>query len=188
MDNEQAVSQTDAPETQVSEAETAQDLDSILNEYEAAQETPQQQAEPDVKSLAERLSAFEQKQAAEQTQKDISSAITTVKDGLDAPIPDEIIEGLLYAKADKNAKFRQAWNERHTNPTGFNKVLKAVQADLKKQFASLPDKGVNEDREALASAVRGSKSTTVETQDFDGKKIANMSDREFRKSLRDMGL
>ena len=186
--NEQAVSETDESVTQTAEAETAQDLDSILNEYESAQETPQQQAEPDVKSLAERLSAFEQKQAAEQTQKDINNAITTVKDGLDAPIPDEIIEGLLYAKADKNAKFRQAWNERHTNPTGFNKVLKAVQADLKKQFSSLPDKGVNEDREALASAVRGSKSTTVETQDFDGKKIANMSDREFRKSLRDMGL
>ena len=186
--DEQTVSETDAPETQVTEAETAQDLDSILNEYEAAQETPQQQEEPDVKSLSERLNAYEQRQAAEQTQKDISNAITTVKDGLEAPIPDEIIEGLLYAKADKNAKFRQAWNERHTNPSGFNKVLKAVQGELKKQFASMPDKSVNDDREALASAVRGSKSTTVETQDFDGKKIANMSDREFRKSLRNMGL
>ena len=66
-------------------------------------------------------------------------------------------------------------------------MLKAVQADLKKQFSSLPDKSVNDDREALASAVRSSKSTTTETQDFDPKKVSTMSDSEFNKFKREMG-
>ena len=185
--NEQTVSENDVETTSSTEGETAQDLDSILNEYESAQATPQQKSEPDVKALAEKLNALEQERVAERTQKDIQSAIGTVKDGLDIQMPDEVIEGILYAKADKNAKFRQAWNERHTNPTGFNKVLKAVQAELKKNFASMPDKSVNDDREALASAVRGSKSTTVETQDFDAKSIAKKSDREFQAYLRELG-
>ena len=189
-----SVVETDTPAKQGAEDNSAQDLDSLLNEYEAGAAEPQKTTE--VKANTDANTdvvnwARQEMQIREQERLNsaINDSVNKLKDGLDVKIPDRALKGILYEKADSDPRFRSAWADRQNNPKGFERVLKALQKEIKDDFGEQTDKTVTDDREALASAVRGASTSTTksETGDFN-KSITEASDSDFQKQLREFGL
>lgn len=197
MNKQTVVEESDVSATPGTEVDDAQDLDSLLNEYDEAEPQSSESKEAkdsspeegeDIKSVVSYVKSVQERELRQQTEADVKKAVETIKDGFDIPLPDRVVRGVLLDMADQNPKFLRAWSDRHENPAGFNKVLKAIQAQLKQEFGSLPDKTLSDERNALASAVRGAtKSTTVDEPD-DLSNVASKSDAEFNKMLREMGL
>ena len=190
--SEQAV----AEETNVSakpdaEVDSAQDdLDSLLREYEEKTEPKvEPQANPD--KIAKVLSYIEEQEArqAEQALNDaITNSVKTVKSGLDLgfEMPDKYIEGILHSIAAKDKRFLNAFQQRDSNPSGWEKALKAVSKDMQKDFAAV-DHQATQDREAVTSAIRGAKQSTAQDETFDEKSVAKMSMDQLYKEFPELG-
>ena len=90
--NEQAVTETEA-EKPTGEGEGAQDLDTLLKDYEEKVETKQ---EPD--DTENRLTDEDRNEIREfkkqRLEADINNAVETVRDNLETKLPDWIINGL----------------------------------------------------------------------------------------------
>jgi len=154
----QTVTETADVTDQVTEDVGAQDeLDTLLAQYDEAHEEPQKpttteqpqsHSDPRVEALL-----------ARQERTDIDNAVTKLKDESGTQLPDSMIEGYLRSKAIKDGRIDKAFNDRFNNPQGWEKVLKGLANDFKKEMESLPDSTLTANRDAVEAAVRSASST-----------------------------
>lgn len=186
--NPQAVAETDSQSKTGVEAESAPDLDSILQQYDAeaskaettAQPTPETATIPDLKAINARINEFENRVAMEDYKKDMGEFVKKVRGELDSDIFDDVmIEAFVDAQARKDPRLTKAWLNRKTDPKSIEKIAKAMNKSFSDKFSRLTDRKITEDTEAVVAAVRGA-STKTPGQDkpVDFKKL---SDREFNK-------
>lgn len=190
MDEKQeqaVVTETDIPATpkpEAQDARTGDDLDSLLAQYEAEAMTPEPApATPGNAGTApdpqiERIAEVEQKLALLESREDINKLISDVRGpDLDPEVFDDgLVESYLDYMAKRDPRLTQAWLNRRSNPTQFEKVKAELGRSFTEKFSKLPDKAATEDHEAVAAAVRGASSKTPEGKapDYSGK-----SDQEF---------
>lgn len=176
--DEKTEDQTDASGTQDAQED---DLDSILAEWD---EEPKSDPEPDVsaKGLKESLKRIQEQQAQadkERTQRDIADAVKTIRTEMgDHALSEKAVRRMLNGAAGEDARLQTAWMNRIQNPDGYSRVLKALAKEFASEVAEMPDKGVTEDRESVAAAVRGA-STKVPDEPEIPSNVATMSDQEF---------
>lgn len=183
MTDEQTVVETEAVAEPTVEDNSAPDLEALLSEYEQEtqveqQAQPSEPQTPDPDRLNQVYSYVEQqqRQAMErETNEAIANSVKTIKDGMEMHLPDNVIEGYLEQMARKDSRIANAFLQRDKNPQGWNNVLKGVQRAIVNDFNSLPDPKVNEDRQAVAAAVRSASTKQQQTDDFDEKKVRGMS-------------
>ena len=160
-------------------------LDDLLNEYDSEAE---QQAAPEDFGKAEKQEAprlppdydhvrqFAQQYAADQTRKAINETVEGLKAAAEnlKDIDNEVIEGMLQARAARDPRIAQAWALRYQRPGEWKKINKTLAKEFDQKFRR-PDKQITEDRDALRAAVRsGPVESKPEIPDLN-----KMSDAEF---------
>jgi len=166
-----------------------EDLDALLNQFdesikEPAQSTPEPAVDNEILTKVQQL---EQQLSDQQFRTDMVKVVETVRGDLDPNVFDDTtIEALIDAEARKQPKLKAAWDNRHNDPSGFNKVVSALGNELNKRFSAMPDAAATEDHEAVANAVRGASNKAPDHNappDF-----SQMTDGEARQAMRKMGI
>ena len=174
--------QTDQePKQESGEVDDAQDLDSILKEYDdqEAKPAPQPQKQPD--DDVAYLKQFVEQQRVKEVQSAVSEAANSVKKAAGEAanhIPDYLIEDALHGEARRNPRIEKAFEDRFNNPQGWNKVVEALGKKIAKDLTPT-DRKATESWDAVESAVHSSStSQNTETAPPD---FGKMSDAEFNK-------
>lgn len=199
MSESQAVADEANPETQSSGEESGalEDVDSLLNEWEshadsatessAEAEKQGEQSDDETKALLNELRQEREERIRQKTEQDVQQAVSSIKEGLETEVPDELIEGYLYREAAKDSRFLSAFQSRHKEPEKWNRLIKAMSGNLNKRMSSQVDQSVTDDRDAVASAVRSAQKAPAQAEGYSDKDLANMSDSEFNKLRRELG-
>ena len=114
----------------------------------------------------------------ERVSKDISQAVEAVRGELD-PEADELVRGWLDVQAQSDARFRAAWQSRHSDPVKWNRVLKGMADQFATKYGKRFGRSAEDDREAMAAAVRTAGRHSQPTMPSEGPNLAGMSDQEF---------
>lgn len=170
--NEQAVTETEA-EKPTGEGEGAQDLDTLLKDYEEKVETKQ---EPD--DTENRLTDEDRNEIREfkkqRLEADINNAVETVRDNLETKLPDWIINGALQYLAIYDNRFQNAWTKRSENKGNWNRVLQGVAQKIANE---LPDFQSTETRNQVVAAVKGASVRKADSGEMGD--LSKMSHQEF---------
>lgn len=186
---------SDTDDAVVGESSDAQvdELDSLLSDFDRPDQTGTEAPKVTKSDLQEVVSYIKEdrhERELERVNADIDSACKTVYDSLsEKGLPEDAVRGLLIDKADRDPRFQKAFLGRHQNPTAWNKILSATAKDFSQKFSTV-DRGVSDDVEAVASAVRSASTKTPEPPEDEAKsrqKIAQMSDQELRNLKRSLG-
>ena len=179
---EQTVVETNEQESPASEENSAQELDSLLNQYEqetkpAKDEKPKQEQVGQSDEVIARINQMEY-------ERDMPKAVEMVRGDLDSEKYDyDLVETWIEKEAKLDRRISDAWINRKVNPTGFNKVMKA----LGKKFTEKYGEKTRVSGDEIESAVRNSTQTTSTPQSYE-QKVAGMTDHEFRQHKRELGL
>lgn len=160
------------------EANGAQDLDSILNEYDSKTRVEPKQSDG-LESKVDHIYQAFQAQEQERTEADINAAVGTIKGEVD--IDPDLIRGYLEVTASKDKDFAQAFQNRKSDPTAWNKHLSKAQERFNEMFSKI-DRKATEDTQELVSAVTGSNQSKPRPEGAPD--YSNMSDQEFQAELR----
>lgn len=165
---EEMKQETSTPEATETPGTQEPSLDDLLNEYDMHASHEQPDAQPDAQPQTEQpaketslppdydsVRYFAEQYARDQHRREIDKTVQTIKEMGEnlKEIDDEVIEGVLQARAAKDERVRLAWMTRHQKPSEWGKLTKALAKELDEKFRR-PDKQVTEDREALRAAVR----------------------------------
>lgn len=177
-DEEQAVAdQSNEPPKEVSEEEGAQDLDSLLAEFEQEDEPSEPEKtslnKEDLEEVVSYIKSEKETRLREQASKDLEATVKNVKG--DLKVPDELVKGLLHVKASDNPQMLKAYQNRGKNPAAWAKVEKNLNRELKKLLEGLGDKS-EENKKRVADAVRNAKS---ESPDVAPESFGKLSNSEF---------
>ena len=160
------------------------DLDQVLSEFDektaGSEDKPEQTAKPEDTDAIARVERLERQIRETQTKSDLASAAIVVRGDLDSDrFDDATVIALMDAEARKDERISRAFLERDTNPKQYQRVLEGLSRKIAEKFTSLPDKGVTEDLDAVAQAVRSSgKAPEGKAPDY-----SKMSDTEFREAV-----
>lgn len=162
-----------APAQQSQPAAPAQKFDPFDPNFPAHMQAVSQaaaQATSALHQLQGQHTALQQQLHSQRVEADLKSAVGTVveKSGIEA----DIAEVALEAKARKDPKFLQIWNNRAKNPKAFQAALEAVSGEFKERFAVKQDPQLVENQRAVRASQQQMATTTRET-DID--KWANMT-------------
>ena len=159
------------------------ELDQLLAEYDGAKETKTE--EPDLKSTVTELASFVRETRNDRLQNDINAAVKAVKG--DAPVDDDVVRAMLEVKAQKDSRFKSAWDNRKSNPEGWERVSKAFGREMEAKFEGLKiDKSATEDRAAIAASVKGA-TKTQESEQLSPEEAARWSPAEYQEWKRKHG-
>ena len=166
------------PETPSGEDEGALDFDTVMNEYDAAVETKEEQKPTDdmeakVRSLEEKLNERTQREEMEKIRTDLNAAAKVISEN-DVNLPEYIIRGALQELANENPKLVTAWSQRQNNPKGWLNVLRVHAQKMAKDIADLQS---TETRNEVVSAVKGASYRKADSDQM--KNFSEMSDQEF---------
>jgi hypothetical protein len=177
-----AVTDDDTVDTPaVDDKGTQDDMDALLQEYEEAPKQAAPEPSNDMSEVMDYIKAQKAQAEADQSEKDIATAVDNLKQGLDVKVPDRLLRGAIHEKAAGDQRFINAYQQRNSNPSGWNKVLKTLQREIIEEFNSIPDPQATDDRNAVISAVQGSTNKSPEPSsppDFN-----KMSDADFDKVM-----
>lgn len=177
------VTDGDTPDTPaVDDKGTQDDMDALLQEYEEApKEAAPKEANNDMSEVMEYIKTQKAESEAAQSEKDIATAVDSLKQGLNVKIPDRLLRGAIHEKAAGDQRFINAYQQRGSNPAGWNKVLKGLQQEILADFDNIPDQQATNDRNAVISAVQGSTNKTPEPTSPPN--YGKMSDADFDKAM-----
>jgi len=162
---------------------TARDksLDELLGEFESDDTGSSGDGQPGNGSAAagavdpKRLEALERKIAEGEYRTSMGEAIGLIRGDLPADVvADDEVEDFIEGLGRRDERFRQAWNNRGSNPDGFRKVLQAASKEFARRARVAADA---DDRDAVTQAVlnAGGRGASADREpDF-----ARMSDREL---------
>lgn len=191
MEKQAVVEQTDAQETPATEADDAQDLETILAEYQNDsgqdsreesddQETDSPNVAAELKELRARMERREREEIQAKVQEDIGKSVSRIKDSLKdnaITVSDRIVRGVLNELAQEDPRILRAFNERYKNPQGWERVEAGIAKSLVSEFGI--DKSATESVNAVKSHVRGSQPTREDEPRWE-----SMSDSEFERMKR----
>lgn len=153
------------------------DLDALLSEFETATtdpkvEQPANGKEIDTDSIVRQVRS--EIEAENRFEKDMGNAIKIVKG--DLPVKERAVRGWLEAYALENEAFRNAWQNRHSNPARFNKVLEKLKPLYAEDVGANIDRSATDTQEAVAAAVRSASQSTPEPkEEFNEAEIRKMN-------------
>lgn len=189
MENEQAVvEQTDVAQEASTEGSNAQDLelDSLLQEYSDTGETEKTtttQESNESSKVDKLISMFEQERsdnARVAADKELNSTVKSIKG--DLGVDEKFIKAYLNMKAEDDPRLAQAYLNKEKNPANWAKIERSLQGDLQKFVGGQPDKDLTDTREAVASSVLNSKSTSPNSNDkVDFSKMNDIDFDKFKK-------
>lgn len=157
------------------EEEAAPTLEDALSEYEVENATEEKkETNDDTKEVVRYIKEERDRRESEQVKSDIKSAVSLVKENLEADLDEDMIEGYMQVKAGRDPRFQQAWVKRGENPKGWESVVKATAKEIQDKMV---DKSSTETKNEVVAAVKGA---TKKTQDAEMPDFNKMSDQDFQ--------
>jgi hypothetical protein len=183
-DNTNASAQPDAAAP--SAPDQGDDLDKLIAEFDNRNngQSPPSTPEPKQQSnaLEERLQRIEQdhwRRNAASEEKRVVDQLISDNPGLSR----RVVTGWINQFAREEPALMTAFQNREQDPRTWDRWQKAIGKEFAKEVASSRiDKAATEDREAVTAAVRGASTKAPEAKPVN---YGNMSNAEFRKSVRD---
>lgn len=182
--------QDTAPGAEATGTQEVESLDSILAEYDRDFEEPHKptqkdsgQDEPEDDDVRQFIKDLRERELSKAFEDTMTSAVKTmreaVKGDMEVELSDRAWRGIVHDAANSDPRVRQAFVNRHKNPSGFNKVLRALAKEEAKSFVS---KSETDTRDQVNAAVRASqKRPPVNPAEADGEyrqKFMKMSQAE----------
>lgn len=182
------VEQTDDAQKAVSDEADAQDLNTLLAEYDETSETEEKASvkpEPsDEKELETKLNKIDQvykmmtddleTRTQEAATVELNSTVKSINEGLG--IDEKFVKAFLNMKASEDPRLKNAYLAKQSNP----KIWAAIEVQLRNElrtFASgISDEDATDTHDAIVSSVLNSKSTSSVNTEV---KFSEMSDVEF---------
>ena len=187
MSEDQKTEETKEIENQ--ETAKIDDIDQLMAEFdetkkaESPQPTPQPKTTEADSQLAARLEMLE----AERQQEAFAKVVTDVRG--DTGLDDDLAEGYIRARAAKDPRIEQAFQERSVNPEKWNRTQDLLKSDFKKRYGDMGrvDREVTEDKAAVRAAAKSQ--PTQPADDFPSdKEIREMSTEDFNKLQQKLGV
>lgn len=176
----QTVTEPEDEATPSSEEKGEQKLETLLDEFEEGTQPepkPDETESDDIASLKAQVQSLVEERSKERTSAGITEAIKVVKGEM--ALPDEVFEGLIYSRAEKDPRFLKAFQNRSEHPGQWNKVLTALGTEFSASLESLPDRNLTEARDAMRVSVRNQSTGPEDTGDR-AKEIQTMSSEDWR--------
>lgn len=194
MSDEQAVVETtDAPVKPEAEAGDAQEktVEELLNEFETETEpTPEKPGgteQSKIDWLVQREEERAKLETRQTTQSTVNETVAEIKKSLEIDVPDRMIRGDLYARAEDDERFLVAFRDRRKNPSAWKGVVSNIAKEIRQDFENRPDADATADRNAVQTAVRSISGAPRESAPASNADMENMPDAEFNKMLDGMG-
>jgi hypothetical protein len=171
-------------------ADTNDDLETALNEYDAANEgssngqTQTKPADETADDTKKRLERLERQDAERVYRADLESAVGSIRGEFTAEeVDNEFIETWLDARAKKDPRVAQAWMKRHDDPAKYKRVLNGLKNEFAQKHARLRnvDRETTETTVVVADAVRRASNKAPEGKAPD---FTKLSDAEYREKVR----
>ncbi|MGI9503675.1 MAG: hypothetical protein ACR2RE_11530 [Geminicoccaceae bacterium] len=180
-DTQTVADESNAKAKPSTEEQSAQEpsIDDLLKEFETDTKPEQTSAKSDVgvddlKEVVSYVREDRERRDREQTQTDIAGAVKAVKG--DLAIDDDLVEGLLYRKANTDQRFLRAFQLRHESPGTWANMQKAMHRELADKVSAKPDEALTDDRQAVEAAVRSASTGSSEDAPPD---FNSMTDQEL---------
>lgn len=171
-------------DAQASQNQAEPTLDDLLAEFDSqAEPEPEPKVDPklsaaDLQAALREVQQFQSERQQERVSKDIGQAVEVVRGELD-PEADELVRGWLDVQAQSDARFRAAWQSRHADPVKWNRVLKGMADQFATKYGKRFGRSDQDDREAMAAAVRTAGRHSQPTTPSEAPNFAGMNDHEF---------
>lgn len=184
MSTEKAVADEPKVESQTTTEESGaqvDDLDKLLDSFnkefdQGTKEAPKVDAkDTTIAELTSRVDYLMNQMNSTDVDKAVDAVAKHI--GEDLTIPKRAIRGILNDMAIEDPRLRKAYENRRSDPAGWNKVLKAAGKAIRNEFSGLPDKKLTDDREAVAATIRGASKTS--SSEDDTPNFSKMSDSEY---------
>lgn len=159
-------------------------LDSKSDEATNKQSETRSDVKDDLQDVVSYVRSEIETKQQERDSSDLASAVESVKGDLD--IDPELVEGWLNARASKDKRLTQLWENRGSDPARWNKAVEALGRDFAKVMGSKPNSEISEDVEAVAAAVRGASTKNPEPTDDIPDNVEQMSGAEFEKWVKSL--
>lgn len=165
--------QAPAPQPQTPAPQKFDPFDPSFPQHMQAVSQAAAQAQSALSQLQGQHTALQRQLHSQRVEADLKQAVGVVaeKSGLD---PD-IAEVALEARARKDPRFLQIWNNRAQNPKAFQAALDAFSGEAKERFAVRQDPQLVENQRAVRASQQQMATTTKES---DGDKWASMTPQE----------
>lgn len=165
--------QAPAPQPQTPAPQKFDPFDPSFPQHMQAVSQAAAQAQSALSQLQGQHTALQRQLHSQRVEADLKQAVGVVaeKSGLD---PD-IAEVALEARARKDPRFLQIWNNRAQNPKAFQAALDAFSGEAKERFAVKQDPQLVENQRAVRASQQQMATTTRES---DGDKWASMTPQE----------
>jgi hypothetical protein len=165
-------------------------LDSILSEWDMEEEATSKQPSKsktedagDDDEIRQWVKEQREREASKAFNETMNGAVKTmreaVKDDIQHDLSDRAWRGVIHDAAEHDPRVRQAFINRHKNPSAFNKVLRAL---AKEEAKSQVSKSETETRDNVSAAMRaGRKQPPVNDADADAdyrRKVKGMTPAE----------
>lgn len=133
-----------------------------------------------------------EREARANTDTAVQSAIGTLREVDESltGLPDKVVEGLMYAEANRNPDFARAFMLRDQSPRAWQTALKELGRSAAQELSSQPDQKLTANREAARASTRGVTQTKPAPDDekkaFE-EKVNKMSPAELEAFIRTNG-
>ena len=127
------------------------ELDALIKEGEKP-------ADSGIKDVVDYVRQQQVDKHNEVSRKGMDAAVQAIQES----IPEEgkklfgpdVIEGVLYKRAEDDPALKKAFLERGQNPTAWNDAQRTLAKEFAKRFEETPDEQIEEDRAAVAAAAK----------------------------------
>jgi len=182
------VEQTDDTQKAVSDEADAQDLNTLLAEYDENTETEDTEKVSDVvaddneiKSKLQKIDRIEkmmtddlETRAKDRAAVEFSTTVKSINEGLG--IEEKFVKAFLNMKADEDPRLKNAYLGKSTNPKVWAAIEEQLRNELRTFANGISDEDATDTHDAIVSSVLNSKSTSSVNTEV---KFAEMSDVEF---------
>jgi hypothetical protein len=163
------------------------DLNSLLQQYEEGTKPKATAPQPDLSKLEPVIRFAEAEMATRQKEtfeNDVNSAVETIgEDESFKALPKTLTRRMLVAYAFDNPAFDKAFQNKASDPTGWDAALSTAKATLAEEIKELPlQKGSRDDIEAAVATVQDT-GPADENTGPNVAKMAKMSDFEWQQFL-----
>lgn len=189
--NQDTPQNAEASTDSASTSDTRSDLDTLLDEAEAAgKESEPAKTEPkqdngasaELAALRAELAEVKNVVTSQSTATALESTIKAVRGSSEVleGVSDEIIEAVLKLEADKDPRIGNAFESRSRDPAAWAKIEKSLGDKIASKFEAMPNAGAAQERRAAVEASRGvTTSEPVQTADSETPSNADLSKMGF---------
>jgi len=165
VDNNDVVAE---PTTEESVA-PAEGLDELLNQFDS--ETKVEQPKTEDVTDNQMVVDYIKNQQAEKAESEVNLVVDTIAGEIGENVSKRVVKALLMDKAQTDQRVLDAYTNRGSNPSGWNKVMKGLANEFSSEFQNTSD------TDAVVSAVHSASITQPIPETAPD--VAGMSDSDF---------